>query len=262
MFPRGIPTLTVALALAFAGCTAPGADDDSDAGDGSGDGAAGAATQALEAVRLVSHIEFGVFEQDVYIERPGGLPGEVFRPTPDDAANPLTADSPLYASAEELDHDPTFMQGGPFEKGAALGFTLAEWLAAKASVAYLCTDGETARLDAAFSGLVPEGVYTFWNSRLTFTGGAITGANDVPAGEPMGTENVFTASEDGTARFSAGWEGCNEPSTGGPGIGPDGGAQVFAIAYHSDGETYGASPGPFGSATHVQLFAFSVAALE
>ena len=31
-------------------------------------------------------------------------------------------------------------------------------------------------------------------------------------------------------------------------------AAVLAIAYHSDGKTYGVLPGPFGQKTHVQLF--------
>lgn len=243
---------TIILALAavtvLAGCTTPATPSPP-----SGAQAPAPPTEALEAVPLVNHVQFGVFEMDVFVERAGQL-GKVFRPTPAEAASPLTKDAPLFATASETDHDPTFSNAGPFDKGAPLDLELSDWLAASGSAAYLCTGGQTGRIDARFQKLVPNGVYTFWNSRLDFTDGHISGAQDFPAGASDGSQNTFTADNDGNARFRAQWSGCTDTATGGPGIGPTGSSHVLAIAYHSDGKTYGASPGPFGQRTHVQLF--------
>lgn len=249
-----LASLSIALALALSGCTAPR----SPVG-GSGKVSSAPAAEALEVVPMISHVQFGVFEMDVFIER-ATEPGKVYRPSPGESGTALTKDAPLYATAAETPHDTTFTNAGPFDKGAALGFKLSDWLAASGSAAYLCTGGSTARIDAAFSGLVPNGVYTFWNARLQFTDGKITGGQDLPLGTADGSQNTFQADEKGNGRLSATWTGCNEPSTGGPGIGPDGVARLFAIAYHSDGQTFGGSPGPFGQSTHVQLFGIVKAA--
>lgn len=253
---RTFPALVgiVAAGLALAGCTSPAP------GPASG-GTAEPPTEALEAVPMVNHVQFGVFEQDVFLGRPAE-PGKVYRATPGDAASPLYADAALYATKDPQEHDPTFSDGGPFDQGAPLGLTLRAWLAGRGSAAYLCTGGTTARIDASFSSLVPGGLYTFWNARLDFKEGKITGGEDIAAGPLDGSANTFRADEQGNARFRVAWEGCNEPSTGGPGIGPDGSARVLAIAYHSDGKTYGPGPGHFGQVSHVQLFGFMRGAKE
>lgn len=240
--------LVVGTLVALAGCTTPGSLR------GKPDAAVTEARgPVLEVVPMVSHVAFGVFEMDVFIERLTE-PGKVYRPTPAEATSPVTRDAPLYATATVTEHDPSFSNAGPFGQGAALNVKLGDWLAASGAAAYLCSEGTDARVDASFARLAPNGLYTFWNARLDFTDGKITGGQDIPIGAPDGSQTVFRADEKGSARFSAAWTGCNEVSTGGPGIGPTGSARVFAIAYHSDGQTYGASPGPFGKATHVQLF--------
>lgn len=242
-----LKTLAIGTLVLAAGCT----DAPAPAVGGTGDVAP--LSEVLEAVPLISHVAFGVFEMDVFIERATD-PGKVYRPTPAESADALYKDAPLYATAAVTPHDPSFTNAGPFEKGPPLGVTLRQWLAASGAAAYLCTGGEVARLDASFSRLVPQGLYTFWNARLDFTDGQITGGADLPVGAADGSQSVLRADEQGNARFVATWQGCNEPSTGGPGIAPTGSARVFAIAYHSDGTTHGATPGDFGSAAHVQLF--------
>lgn len=244
--------LALGTLLLLAGCAAR---NDSS----SGGGTPSPPKEALELVPLVSHIQFGVFEQDVYIERTGS-PGKVFRVTPANATNAATKDAPLFATAATTAHDPTFANVGPFDRGAALNVKASDWLAATGSVAYLCTGGTVARVDGVFSHLVPNAVYTFWNSRLDFTNGAITGATDLAIGTSDGSQNRFNTDDKGNAHFALTWTGCDEPATGGPGIGPTGSARVFALAYHSDGQTYGSAPGPFGQKTHVQLFGFVKAA--
>lgn len=240
-------TLAFGTLVVLAGCAAPGSPDlDAEV-------APPATKPYLEVVPMVTHVAFGVFEMDVFIER-ATEPGKAYRPTPAEASSPVTRDAPLYTTASETPHDPTFTNAGPFEKGPALNMDLGDWIAATGAAAYLCDDGADAALDASFSRLVPNGVYTFWNARLDFTDGAITGGEDIPMGAADGSQSAFRADAHGNARLSVSWTGCNAASTAGPGIGPTGFARVFAIAYHSDGQTYGATPGPFGKSSHVQLF--------
>lgn len=248
--------LALASATILAGCTTPNPPP------ASGGGTTAPPSEALEAVPMITHVQFGVFEMDVFIEHAGAV-GKVFRPTPAEAAGPLTKDADLWSTAQPTAHDPTFSNAGPFDEGSKLGVKLSDWLKAWGAAAYLCTGGQTGRIDAKFGALVPHGTYTFWNSRLDFTEGHITGAQDFPAGAADGSQNRFTADQDGNARFSARWDGCTPTATGGPSAGsPTGTGHVFAIAYHSDGKVYGADPGPFGQHTHVQLFGLVKAATQ
>lgn len=240
MEPKTILTTLALGTLALSGCLSGTPDASSSS----------APADTLELVTMITHVQLGVFEMDVFVQKD---PGAVYRPSPTEAAGAF-ADAPLFATGTMTPHDPTFTNAGPFPEGRALGVTLREWLSASAQVAYLCDDGTNAEVVVRFANLVPNGVYTFWNARLTFAGGAITGAEELPLGAADGSQTVFRADEKGNAAFAARWTGCNEAATGGPGVGPDGAARVFAIAYHSDGTTSGASPGNFGLASHVQLF--------
>ena len=67
-------------------------------------------------------------------------------------------------------------------------------------------------------------------------------------GERDGTQSVFTTDADGKASLNLQFERCLQLANSQL-------ASAVAIAMHSDGKTYGPDPGPFGSATHVQLFA-------
>lgn len=241
---KAVTTTLVGLLMILAGCTA------TDTTDGDGGAMVGSGDLLVEAVPLVNHVQFGMFEQDVYIEKVDAEADKVYRPTPADAASPLYADAPLFSSAEMHEHDPSGQDAGPFDKGEALGFTLAEWLAASGSMAYACNDGR-GHITGTFAGLVADGVYTVWNAQLTFEDGAIVAGTDYPAGPADGSANTFTADGDGNGRVSIAWDDCNEASTF---DGMDGQSWVLAIAYHSDGQTYGDEPGDFGKATHVQLF--------
>jgi len=152
----------------------------------------------------------------------------------------------VYAAAEAVEHDP-FKVGenplGPFDKGESLGFTLGEWLAATGSGTYE-VDNDEAELDLSFENLVPDAVYTIWCSRISFPPNV--NIVDFPCGAEDGSENTFNTDEDGNADYNVELEPL-EPST-------EETATIIALAYHSDGETYGESAGDFGLNSHVHIF--------
>ena len=74
-----------------------------------------------------------------------------------------------------------------------------------------------------------------------------TGTLDVPLGARDGSESVFVADENGTATFSHEFAPCLQMSDTWTTAG-------LAIAYHSDGKTYGGHPGEFGTVTHIPIF--------
>ena len=138
----------------------------------------------------------------------------------------------------QLDPDPL----GPYGKGAELGFTLEEWLAATGSGAYTVV-GDQAQIDLSFEKLVPNGIYTLWCAAVSVP--PAYKIVDKPCGAADGSENIFTASAEGKADIHL-----NVKTL------PDSTAetiQVLAIAYHSDGKTYGPLPGDFGLNSHVQI---------
>ena len=152
----------------------------------------------------------------------------------------------VYASSEAVPHDP-FKVGknpiGPYPKGKSLGFTLQQWLEASGIGVY-SVDGDNAQMELSFQKLVPDGVYTVWCSRLKMPPQPMI--DDYPCGAANGTENEFKADSQGNGAFKLNLMTLavttNET------------AEVLAIAYHSDGQTHGASPGEFGLNSHVQLF--------
>ena len=75
-----------------------------------------------------------------------------------------------------------------------------------------------------------------------------TGTLDIPVGERDGSQSVFTTDKEGKAKVDIRFERCLE-------LGNDQLMSGLAIAYHSDNKTYASSAGPFGKASHVQLFA-------
>ena len=173
-------------------------------------------------------------------------PDEVLRIDGAQAEDPAVLAKTVYSSSEPTQHDP-FKTGenplGPFPKGKSLGFTLQQWLSA-GGIGIYSVDGDKADLDLSFKNLVPKGTYTVWCSRLTFP--PEPKMENMPCGAEDGSENSFISDEKGMGTFSLKIKPL-EPSSKET-------ASAVVLAYHSDGKTYGASPGDFGLNSHVQLF--------
>ncbi len=136
--------------------------------------------------------------------------------------------------------------------------TLAEFSAPQGGASVKCVEqGTHAVLE--LSGLIPGGVYTVWNVVFRAPGFDPTFANLIglgAAGAPDGGENSFTADATGS-----GWVSAITP--GGP-LSTFGSIASCALtgefefhlvgAYHIDGQTHRAVPGPAG--TFVEQFGF------
>ena len=187
------------------------------------------------------HIDDDIPEQDVFVERESG---QVYRPTKGER----DMSQPLYAPAAVVKHAPFEPEKvGPYPKGKALGVTLGEWLAAEGRATYTCVDG-AGKLEATFTKLVPNGVYTFWHYFLAWPPtDPFLDSYDLPMGARDGSESVFRANADGSAMLVREFKPCLQLT----------GEHLMsgvAIAWHSDGQTYGAHPGEFSTDTHVQLY--------
>ena len=196
-------------------------------------------------ITFVDHLKAGMIEQDVFVEKEEGS-GEVYRVTVAEREKYL--DSEVYATTEMVHHDPfDASKVGPYEKGASLGFTLRDYTAATGTATCSCEDG-WGSVKAEFKNLVPNGVYTMWHA---FMPKGVTipflGTMDLPIGERDGTQSVFKADKNGNASVDVRFETCLQLSENQL-------MGLLAIAYHSDGKTYGIVPGPFGQGTQVQLF--------
>ena len=196
---------------------------------------------------FAGHLEYEVVEQHVYVEREPGS-GEIYRVTPPEALR--YRDSPVYATVQTVANAP-FTHGGsavgPYARGKALGMTLGDFIAATGTGSYECDDG-IGLVEVGFDNLVPDGVYTMWYALIPRPPLDPFVALDIPLGARDGSQSPFTADGDGHADYSARFTPCLQL----------GGIQVdamLAIAWHSDGNTYGASPGPFSSVTHLQIWA-------
>jgi hypothetical protein len=124
---------------------------------------------------------------------------------------------------------------------------LSKWLSAKGTATYVC-DAGWGKLNASFENLVPNATYTMWHFFMSAPPTVpFNGTLDVPLGNRDGSQSVFKTDAKGRAVLDITFEHCLQMSD----------SQLMsglAIAYHSDGQTYGGSPGPFGKASHVQLF--------
>ena len=190
---------------------------------------------------MVNHLQAGMNEQDVFI----GKDGYAFRVTAADE----DMSAPLYASAEGIAHNPASPDDiGPYATGAELGFSQGEWLAGQGSLSLSCENGQ-GTVSASFEQLVPNATYTVWQSYVAMPPSVPLKVIDLPLGAQDGSQNVFNTDANGSALFSAELEACVPPSENHL-------STVLAIAYHSDGQTYGLEPGDFGKNSHVQLFTF------
>jgi hypothetical protein len=189
------------------------------------------------------HVDMDMAEQDVYLER-ATAPDRVFRATKADR----DMNQPVFASAERQEHSPFDVHAtGPYPKGRPLGLTLGEWFAAKGVGSYACTDGE-ATIDIRFEGLVPKATYTMWHFFMASPPTEpFIGTYDLPIGGRDGSDSVFSTDSKGGAHFQRTFKPClqlsGEHLMGG-----------LAVAWHSDGRTYGVKPGDFGLNSHIQLF--------
>ena len=198
---------------------------------------------------FVNHFQAGMNEQDVFVERDVGA-SEVYRATAADEDPGI----PLYATTEAVAHNPSDMADvGPFAKGQPLDLTLGEWLAGTGSATLGCEGGQGS-LQADFTNLVPDATYTIWHFYMPEPATVPFQSIDLPLGARDGSQNTFTTDASGNALFNTLFEGCLPLSL-------ESLHSALALAYHSDGQTYGLSAGDFGANSHVQLFvAFPTAA--
>ena len=218
--------LTGVLALALAACAPP----------------------VLE-LEFTDHVEAGLIEQDVYVEKPPGS-GGVYRMNPDELE--AYKGTRVYGSARTIRHSPfNPAHNGPYRKGRPLGMTMGEWLAGSGSATYSCWNDE-ARIEAWFRNLVPYSTYTMW---YAFVGKGHMGCPDCPfasidfpVGDPDGSQSIFKTDAVGGALYALAFEPCLKLSD-------ERLAAMLTITYHSDGRTHGPSPGPFGRDSHLHLFA-------
>jgi hypothetical protein len=197
---------------------------------------------------LVDHIEAGMIEQDVFVERTRGS-GLVFRVGKEEARQ--FAGAPIYRTVRAVDPGPySPAKNGPFPKGASLGISLGEWHAATGRLFYTCSSGD-GRIESIFRGLVPNGTYSMWYFRIARSH---VGCADcpfsmiaLPVGRTDGTESKFVTDVRGRALFIAEFKPCLKPSD-------DELVSALAITYHSDGETHGPRLGARGHTSHVQLW--------
>ena len=189
------------------------------------------------------HIDDNIPEQDVFVERVPGS-GKIYRPTK--AERDL--EKPLFAAAAPVKHDPFNPKAvGPYEAGKPLGMTLGEWLAAEGTATYSCADGH-GHLEARFTNLVPNGVYTLWHYFMAWPPTEpFIDTYDLPVGDRDGSQSVFIADASGGATVVRDFKPCLQLT--GEHL-----AAGLAIAWHSDRKTYGALPGEFTTKSHVQLY--------
>ncbi len=129
---------------------------------------------------------------------------------------------------------------GPFDveafnaQGKSLGFTLADWLAAKGSVKIAPT-GTGAKIDCQFTQLRPNGVYSLFENHF----------DQKPIGftpsDGAGKGNSFTADTNGSATISL---LSPRPLTH---------DNAVLLVYHSDNQTHGEQRGEIGVTAHHQI---------
>lgn len=126
--------------------------------------------------------------------------------------------------------------------GEPLGMTMKQWLVARGGGTYT-VEGDTATVDFMFYGLVPDGVYTLWCSTLNPP--PDFDVLNEPCGAADGSENTFVADEHGEMAIQMSFPAMPLPT--------ETEVPVLAIAWHADGQTYGADSGPFAVTTFTHL---------
>ncbi|MGI9383272.1 MAG: hypothetical protein ACR2PO_08960 [Methyloligellaceae bacterium] len=194
-------------------------------------------------LNFIFHIDQDMAEQDVFVERKPGS-GQIYRPTKGVRDMSL----PLFAPASPVKHTPFQPDNvGPWKKGRALNVTLGQWFAGKGRGSYTCKDGR-GRLKVTFDNLLANGVYTMWHYFLAWPPTKpFIGSYDLPMGNRDGTESVFRTDAKGHAVVERDFKPCLQMT----------GEHLMsglAIAWHSDGKTYGPMPGEFSTRSHVHMY--------
>ena len=189
------------------------------------------------------HLDDDLAEQDVFVQREKDT-AQVYRVTKGDRNMSM----PLYAAAEPIAHNPFDpAQVGPWPQGQALGMSLGDWLQAEGQARYTCQDG-AGHIQADFTGLIPEAVYTVWHYFIAWPPTEpFIGTYDLPLGTRDGSQAAFTTDSHGNAVFERRFKPCLQLS--GEHL-----VSGLALAYHSDGKTYGPLPGDFASNSHIHLY--------
>lgn len=189
------------------------------------------------------HVTDGMAEQDVFVEKTTNSK-EVRRLPVSQIADYL--DKQIFGAAVAPPYQPMILEPTEvYPKGSALGITLRDWLQAKGSGSYAC-DGKQATIKASFQNLVPNGVYTVWNFIDLYPPVEPWQGLLVPAGKRDGSQASFKADASGNATYNLVVEPCLQLSSTQSLAG-------LAIAWHSDGKTYGFYPGDLGVVSHAQL---------
>jgi hypothetical protein len=192
-------------------------------------------------------------------------PDMVYRIERPQAEEPTSQALEAYASLNATPEDTykvTSHPLGPFPKGADLGFTLKQWLAAIGTGTYVERNGN-ATINLAFRNLVPNGTYTIWSHQVTMPPNVKYTLS--PLGAPDGSQNSFRADNSGNATFSLDFAAL--PATTNLSF-PDYVAMyvtkkapittnvtwtLITVIYHSDGQTHGSVSGDHGKDAHGQL---------
>lgn len=189
----------------------------------------------------------------------------VYRIERSQAEDPVNLLKTAYATTNATLHDTYKLSPnalGPFPKGADLGFTLEQWLAANGRGSYIEEDGN-ATLNLIFEKLVPNGTYSLWQHRITMP------PNYryiyYPIGAPDSSQNTFKADAEGHAVFNLSMRALQESGNltyqdyvakyvikAAP-ITSNVTWTLIAAAYHSDGKTHGSEPGELGKNVHFQM---------
>lgn len=196
-------------------------------------------------VKFNYYIDDNLAEQDVFIEHEPGS-NQVFRVTAADR----DMGQQIFAAATPLQHAPFEAdKNGPWRKGKALDFTLGEWFAGHGEGSYSCQDG-AGHIKVEFNDMLPNAVYTMWHFFMAMPPTEpFIGTYDIPVGARDGSQSVFQTDSSGNAVFERSFKPCLQLS--GEHL-----AAGLAVAWHSDGKTYGPLPGDFATDSHVQLYMF------
>jgi hypothetical protein len=203
--------------------------------------------------------------QDVYVVLNNTTPDLVYRIERSQAEDSSILAKDIYGTTNAVPHDTykiTPHPLGPFPRGADLGLTLEQWLAAMGTGTYIEENGNAA-LNLTFEKLVPNGTYSIWYARVTMPPNYKE--TRTPLGAPDGSQNSFKADAKGNAAFDLKLNAL-PPSTNVTfenysamyvtrkyPITTNISWTLIAVIYHSDGRTHGTEPGEMGKTAHNQL---------
>lgn len=118
------------------------------------------------------------------------------------------------------------------EQGVPADYTSEQWLEARGE-ARAVVDGDQHEITFEASGLVPEGLYTFWWVSSGLLGMSMGPGGGVP-------DNEFATDAEGHAATTI-----RVPS--------DNDYQMMVVVYHADGQAHGDSPGEMGTVSFEHL---------